>query len=142
MTCKHCGTTFDETKVIRLQDELICCPNCTALQNAVDEEVDEEATEYTNPVARILHIAADEEDDEEDEEEVTKYTNSVARILHIIALITWTAGVLFIMSSLFINRDAITFFTCCCYLYAVFVSGMFTYAFAEVIQLLTDIRDS
>lgn len=119
MTCKHCGTTFDETKVIRLHDELICCPNCRALQNAVYEE-----------------------DEEDDDEEVTKYTNPVARILHIIALITWTAGVLFIMVSLFINRDAITFFTCCCYLYAVFVSGMFTYAFAEVIQLLTDIRDS
>jgi len=138
MTCKHCGTTFDETKVIRLHDELICCPNCRTLQNAVDEE----ATEYTNPVARILHIAVDEEDDEEDEEEVTKYTNPVARILHIIAFITWTAGVLFIMASLFINPDAITFFTCCRYLYAIFVSGMFTYAFAEVIQLLTDIRDS
>jgi uncharacterized protein YbaR (Trm112 family) len=115
MTCKHCGTTFDETKVIRLHDELICCPNCRALQNVVDEE---------------------------DEEEVTKDTNPVARMLHIIAFITWTAGALFVIASLFINPDAITFFTCCCYLYAIFVSGMFTYAFAEVIQLLTDIRDS
>jgi len=118
MTCKHCGITFDETKAVRLDNELICCPNCSSI------------------------VTLNNVNDEDDEGEDTKYTNPVAHMLHIIAFITWTAGALFVIASLFINPDAITFFTCCCYLYAIFVSEMFTYAFAEVIQLLTDIRNS
>ena len=116
MTCPYCGCSFFQSEAEKISETTLRCPNCSSKVNLGPLD-----NESGNSIRRVS-------------------VNRVADILRYISYISWSLGSVSILIIFLFFKD-LPVLTMLIYLYAVFVSGMFIYAFAEIVQLLTEIRN-
>ncbi len=117
MVCRDCGFAFFPAESESSDDKMVVCPKCSSVMSL--KTVDVFDSNYR------------------------EYSSGVANILRTIAYITWISGIIGLILVFLICKSITTALVIEVIKsgYLVFISGMMFYAFGEIVQLLTDIRN-